>query len=64
VLILRENQLKFLTFLKEQDFNIIKNAAMLSFKNIGLYSIKRNCKLCGFVVTLHNQIKALFVEPT
>ncbi|MDR2616501.1 MAG: GNAT family N-acetyltransferase [Endomicrobium sp.] len=65
VLILWEKSVKVShTFLKEQDFNIIKNAVMLSFKNISLYGIKRNCKLCGFVGTSHNQIEALFVDPS
>jgi putative acetyltransferase len=64
VLILWERSVKVShTFLKEQDFNIIKNAVISNFKNISLYGIKRNYKLCGFVGTSYDQIEALFIDP-
>ncbi|MDR1522796.1 MAG: GNAT family N-acetyltransferase [Endomicrobium sp.] len=51
-------------FLKEQDFNVIKESVEIIFKKIRLYGIKQDYNLCAFMGTSHNQIEALFVDPT
>jgi putative acetyltransferase len=50
-------------FLKEKDFSIIKTSVALGLKEINLYGIKQNCKLCAFIGTSYKQIEALFVDP-